>query len=508
VALADRDGDALRRRRRPAGRRGRRPVRLPGERAADEALRLYPERRGDRRLQPRPRRPLQRRRARLVAAEARPDGAARAGGGQPAPGLRRDPPARRRHGTRGEVDRRREVDAGADHDADPFRSEALAAPEGLPRARAGPLLGDVVHVHRRDLQDVRLQEHRGRGRLVPQRLPAALGRVHRRRESRHRRPRRYEMLRPDRQDRRRSAGLGERLGGEAPPGDQRGRRHRLAVGAADRRLRPARRERGEAVVDALAGSAYQGVFRNPLADPYLLGVAAGAGLGATLAIAYGSGGSVLLPLAAFGGASLGVACAYVLGRSVGGARTTGTLILAGVTVAAFMTSLQTFVQQQRSQTLREVYSWLLGGLGTAEWHDVALAAPYVVVSSILILLHRRVLDVLSVGDEEASALGLDVRRVRLLIVAAATAGTAAAVAVSGLIGFVGIIVPHTIRLLVSTSYRAVVPLSLVVGAGFLVLTDVLARTILSPAELPIGVVTAFFGAPFFAVVLRTSKSVR
>jgi iron complex transport system permease protein len=259
---------------------------------------------------------------------------------------------------------------------------------------------------------------------------------------------------------------------------------------------------------AIAGSAYQGVFRNPLADPYLLGVAAGAGLGATLAISYGSGGNELLPVAAFGGASLGVACSYVLGRSVGGARTTGTLILAGVTVAAFLTALQTFVQQQRSQTLREVYSWLLGGLGTAEWHDVALAAPYVVVSSAVILLHRRVLDVLSVGDEEAATLGLDVRRVRLLIVAAATAGTAAAVAVSGLIGFVGIIVPHTIRLLVSTSYRAVVPLSLVVGAGFLVLTDVLARTILSPAELPIGVVTAFFGAPFFAVVLRTTRTVR
>jgi iron complex transport system permease protein len=259
---------------------------------------------------------------------------------------------------------------------------------------------------------------------------------------------------------------------------------------------------------AIAGSAYQGVFRNPLADPYLLGVAAGAGLGATLVISYGSGGNELLPVAAFGGASLGVACSYVLGRSVGGARTTGTLILAGVTVAAFMTSLQTFVQQQRSQTLREVYSWLLGGLGTAEWHDVALAAPYIVVSSAVILLHRRVLDVLSLGDEEAAALGLDVRRVRLLIVAAATAGTAAAVAVSGLIGFVGIIVPHTIRLLVSTSYRAVVPLSLVVGAGFLVLTDVLARTILSPAELPIGVVTAFFGAPFFAIVLRTTRTVR
>lgn len=258
---------------------------------------------------------------------------------------------------------------------------------------------------------------------------------------------------------------------------------------------------------AIAGSAYQGVFRNPLADPYLLGVAAGAGLGATLAISYGSGGGLLLPLAAFGGATLGVACAYVLGRSIGGARTTGTLILAGVTVAAFMTSLSTFVQQQHSQNLRQVYSWLLGGLATADWHDVALAAPYVVVSATVIFLHRRLLDVLSLGDEEAAALGIDVRRVRLLIVAAATAGTAAAVAVSGLIGFVGIIVPHTIRLLVSTSYRAVVPLSLVVGAGFLVLTDVLARTIISPAELPIGVVTAFFGAPFFAIVLRRTRTV-
>ena len=126
----------------------------------------------------------------------------------------------------------------------------------------------------------------------------------------------------------------------------------------------------------------------------------------------------------------------------------------------------------------------------------------------MLILHRRVLDVMSLGDDEAASLGINVRRTRLLVVAAATMGTAAAVSVSGLIGFVGIIVPHTIRLLVSTSYRAVVVLSFVVGGGFLVLTDVLARTIVSPAELPIGVVTAFLGAPFFAVVLRTSKSIR
>jgi iron complex transport system permease protein len=261
---------------------------------------------------------------------------------------------------------------------------------------------------------------------------------------------------------------------------------------------------------AIAGSAYQGVFRNPLADPYLLGVAAGAGLGATLAIAFGHvhGSQELVPVAAFVGATLAVVCAYALGRSAGAARTTGALVLAGVTVAAFMTALQTFVQQQRTDTLRDVYTWLLGGFATAGWGDVAVATPYIVVSSLVLILHRRVLDVLSLGDDEAASLGVDVRRVRLLLVAAATAGTAAAVSVSGLIGFVGIIVPHTIRLLVSTSYRAVVPLSLVVGAGFLVLTDVLARTALSPSELPIGVVTAFFGAPFFAVVLRTSTSMR
>jgi iron complex transport system permease protein len=256
---------------------------------------------------------------------------------------------------------------------------------------------------------------------------------------------------------------------------------------------------------AVAGSAYQGVFRNPLADPYLLGVAAGAGLGATLAIGYAGGIRELVPLAAFLGAAASVVCAYVLGRTVGGVRTAATLILAGVTIAAFMTAAQTFVQQQRQESLREVYSWLLGGLATASWHDCLLAGPYVVASAAVIFLHRRLLDVLSVGDDEAASLGLDVRRVRLIIIAAATVGTAAAVAVSGLIGFVGIIVPHTVRLLASTSYRAVVPLSLVAGAGFLVLTDVLARTILSPSELPIGVVTAFLGAPFFAIVLRTTR---
>ncbi len=262
---------------------------------------------------------------------------------------------------------------------------------------------------------------------------------------------------------------------------------------------------------AIAGVSYQGVFRNPLADPYLLGVAGGAGLGATLAIVYGvtaAGPRWTVPLAAFGGAIAAVMLTYVLGRSAGAARSTGALVLAGVTVATFSAAVQTFVQQRHSDVLQNVYSWLLGGFATSTWSDVALCAPYVAASSLVLILHRRVLDVLSLGDEEAASLGIDVARARLLIVVAATLGTAAAVSVSGLIAFVGIIVPHTIRLLVSTSYRAVLPLSLLAGAGFLVLTDVFARTILSPAELPIGVVTAFFGAPFFAVVLRTSRSMQ
>ncbi len=263
---------------------------------------------------------------------------------------------------------------------------------------------------------------------------------------------------------------------------------------------------------AVAGASYQGVFRNPLCDPYLLGVAGGAGLGATLAIIYASaaaaGSNWTVPLAAFAGAIGAVVVTYALGRSVGATHMTGALVLAGVTMATFTAAVQTFVQQQHTQQLQNVYSWLLGGFSTASWHDVAICAPYIAASSLVLVLHRRVLDVLSLGDDEAASLGVDVSRARLAIVVAATLGTAAAVSVSGLIAFVGIIVPHTIRLLVSSSYRAVVPLSLLAGAGFLVLADVVARTVLSPAELPIGVVTAVLGAPFFAIVLRTSRAGR
>jgi iron complex transport system permease protein len=260
-----------------------------------------------------------------------------------------------------------------------------------------------------------------------------------------------------------------------------------------------------------AGAAYQGVFRNPLADPYLLGAGAGAGLGATLAIAYGPETTAWvvdpLPLAAFVGAIAGVVLAYALGYSVRAGRTAVTLILAGVAVAAFLTAAQTFVQQRNADTLREVYGWILGSLATAGWSEVRLVLPYVAIALIVVVAGRRLMDVLSVGDTEAGSLGVDPSRTRLVLVAFATLGTAAVVAVSGLIGFVGIIIPHTVRLLTATSYRVIVPLSVVLGGAFLVIADLIARTAQSPFEIPIGVVTAFVGAPFFAVVLRTSRGI-
>ena len=257
---------------------------------------------------------------------------------------------------------------------------------------------------------------------------------------------------------------------------------------------------------AMAGASYQGVFRNPLADPYLLGVAAGAGLGATIVIVAGVGSPFVLPVAAFAGGLLAVVITYALGKIGGGGRhTTATLVLAGVAVASFFTALQTLAQQRSTDTIREVFSWILGRLTTVGWTEVLTLLPFVVISGVVILAHGRHLDLLAVGEEEASSLGLPAERVRIVVVIAATLATAAAVSVSGLIGFVGIVVPHAVRRLTGGSYRAILPLSFVIGGAFLVGADVLARNVIAPSELPIGVITAFIGAPFFAVVLRQTR---
>jgi cobalamin transport system permease protein len=267
---------------------------------------------------------------------------------------------------------------------------------------------------------------------------------------------------------------------------------------------------------SLAGTCYQGVFRNPLADPYLLGVAAGAGLGATAAFVTssavnglpsdgGTGTPWSVPLAAFIGALIAVSMTYGLGAAGGHNRTPATLILAGVAVSAFLSACQSYLLQQHIQEIRQVYSWILGRLSTAGWHDVLLLLPFFIVTAIVMLSQGRQLDVMSVGDDEAQSLGAHPGRTRLILIIAASLGTAAAVSVSGLIGFVGLIVPHAVRLVAGHSYRVILPLSALFGAAFLALADLGARTLVAPDEIPIGVITAFFGAPFFIVILRTSR---
>ena len=262
---------------------------------------------------------------------------------------------------------------------------------------------------------------------------------------------------------------------------------------------------------AIAGASYQGVFRNPLADPYLLGVAAGAGLGATVAIVSGAtngeGMFDTLPIAAFLGSAVAVGFTLAVGGAVASSTSTASLLLAGVAVASLFTAIQTYIQQRESTTLRQVYSWILGRLSTSGWDEVIMILPYAAVSVLVMIAMRGTLDVLAVGEEEALSLGIRPERVRWLVIGAASLAAASAVAVSGLIAFVGIIVPHAVRLVVGASNLIVVPLSLIIGASFLVLTDLLARTLQSPAELPIGVVTAFFGAPFFLFVLRRSDGI-
>ncbi len=257
-----------------------------------------------------------------------------------------------------------------------------------------------------------------------------------------------------------------------------------------------------------AGATYQGVFRNPLADPYLLGIAAGGGLGATLAFVndFGDGKGAFdgVQIAAFIGALVAVALTWAVGVAGDRDRSATSLILAGVAVASFFTALQTYVQQRSTEDIREIYTWFLGGLTTSRWSEVMQLLPIAVALLIILSFSGRALDVMAVGDEEAKMLGLPVPQVRLGLLVAASLLTAAAVAVSGLIAFVGLIVPHAVRLASRGTFRVILPLSVFAGAGFLALCDLAARSLLTPAEIPIGVITAFFGAPFFIFILRTA----
>jgi iron complex transport system permease protein len=258
-----------------------------------------------------------------------------------------------------------------------------------------------------------------------------------------------------------------------------------------------------------AGASFQGIFRNPLAEPYLLGVSAGAGLGATVAIVWkplSSLGVYTLPLLAFVGATLAAFLVYRLatfGSHTGGA----SLLLSGVAVGSTLTAITSFLMVATERDLHTVVIWLMGGLSTATWTKVFITLPVIGAGFVYMMLMSRRMNLLLMGEERARELGIDGQRTRrnLMIVAALT--TASAVAFSGLIGFVGLMVPHIMRLLVGPDHRRLLPAAALFGALLLLVADTVARTAIAPSEIPVGIITAATGGPFFLYLLRARKGV-
>jgi iron complex transport system permease protein len=251
------------------------------------------------------------------------------------------------------------------------------------------------------------------------------------------------------------------------------------------------------------------LFRNPVADPYLIGVASGAGLGAIVAMSvkwpYTMLGLLAVPLAAFIASLLTVYLVYSFAH-IGGTVPTTNLILAGVAVSSFATAITTFLMLHSTGEVRRALGWLLGGVSLVGW-DVTLALiPYLAIGMTMLVLTGYALNLLQFGDDQAAQMGLNVRRAKFIIIIAASLVTAAAVSFAGIIGFVGLVVPHIVRMWWGVDYRRLIPLSIIGGASALLFADVLARIILAPQELPVGIVTALAGAPFFLWVLRRAKN--
>ncbi|MCX6056271.1 MAG: iron ABC transporter permease [Chloroflexi bacterium] len=258
-----------------------------------------------------------------------------------------------------------------------------------------------------------------------------------------------------------------------------------------------------------SGSAYQGLFRNPLADPFLIGVASGAGMGAVIAMTiqwpYTTLGLLAIPAAAFIGALLAVLVVSMLAR-VGRTIPTTNLILAGVSVSAFASAITSLMMINSTGELRRAIVWLMGGVSIAGWGPVLGVLPYAAIGLVVLCCFGHPLNVLQFGDEQAQQLGIPVQKVRRILIVVSTLVTASAVSFAGVIGFVGLVVPHIIRILWGGDYRRILPLSMIGGASLLLITDVAARTIMAPQEIPVGIITALLGAPFFLWVLNRSKS--
>jgi iron complex transport system permease protein len=257
-----------------------------------------------------------------------------------------------------------------------------------------------------------------------------------------------------------------------------------------------------------SGAAFQGLFRNPLADPYIIGVASGAGLGAVLAMAARWPADLLgmaaVPAAAFLGALITVAIVYAIAQ-VGRTTPVTTLILAGVALSSFATAMTSMIMLLSTQELHRAVNWMVGGFALGGWEPVYASLPYLGIGLLALLTLGRPLNVLQFGDDQARQLGLHVERIKLVIIIAASMVAATAVAFSGIIAFVGLIVPHVVRLLWGPDHRRLLPLAILLGGSFLLSADVVARMVLAPRELPVGVVTSAIGAPFFLWLLHRAK---
>ena len=259
---------------------------------------------------------------------------------------------------------------------------------------------------------------------------------------------------------------------------------------------------------AVSGACMQGVFKNPMADPAILGVSAGAGLGATVAMVFGAGaggllGAVSLPLAAFAGSLATVMLAYQLSQ-VRGRTTVLSLLLAGTALSSFLSAAMNGLMAMNHDKLEGIISWLMGSFGGASWEKLGWCLPPVIIGCAVCLVFARDLNAMLMGDEEARSLGVHVPRVRLIVVAASTLAVSAAVAACGIIGFVGLMVPHALRFIVGPDHRVLIPFAFAGGGLYLLVMDLAARTVIAPMELPVGVLTALVGGPFFLYLLRRS----
>jgi iron complex transport system permease protein len=258
----------------------------------------------------------------------------------------------------------------------------------------------------------------------------------------------------------------------------------------------------------MAGGAFQAFFKNPMADTYVIGVSSGAALGATLGIVSGAGGILgifEIPLFSFSGALLSTLLVYSLARS-GKKVVVFTLLLAGVALSSFMSSVMSFLMVMHADSIDKVFMWLMGSFANRTWQHVGVAAPLIAVGAAVLLVLAKDLNALVFGDSTAQHLGVDLARLHWLILVAASLSAAGAVAVCGTIGFVGLIVPHAARILVGPDHRILLPFSFFLGGAFMLAADTAARTFFAPMEIPVGIITALIGAPFFIYLLKKNKS--